>query len=121
VESKIRIYLDEDAMDTDLVSALRSRGVDIITALEAGLIERPDDEHLAFAASQGCAVYTFNVSDFYRLHREWLAGDRQHAGMILAAQQRFSVGEQLRRILHLRSGIDAASMRNRVEFMGNWV
>ena len=51
-------------MDCDLVSALRSRGVDVISALEAGLIEIPDDEHLAFAASQDRVLYTFTVADF---------------------------------------------------------
>jgi hypothetical protein len=40
--------------------------------------------------------------------------------MILAPQQRFSVGEQLRRILHLRATIAAVRMRNRVEFLSNW-
>jgi hypothetical protein len=39
--------------------------------------------------------------------------------MILAPQQRFSVGEQLRRILRLRSTATRVSMRNRVEFLGN--
>jgi hypothetical protein len=31
-----RLYIDEDAMDDDLVQALRLRGVDVQTALEAG-------------------------------------------------------------------------------------
>lgn len=39
--------------------------------------------------------------------------------MILAPQQRFSVGEQMRRILRLRSGETKSGMRNRVEFLGN--
>ena len=115
-----KIYFDEDAMDSDLVSALRSRGVEVVTALDAGLIGKPDEEHLAFATEQGCILYTFNVSDFYRLHRQWTSAAREHAGMILAAQQRFSVGEQLRRILRLRAGTTMASMRGRVEFLGNW-
>ena len=34
--SQIKIYIDEDAMDSDLVVALRSRGVTVITALDAG-------------------------------------------------------------------------------------
>jgi hypothetical protein len=42
-----------------------------------------------------------------------------HAGMILAPQKRFSVGEQLRRILRLPSATTTVSMRNRVEFLGN--
>jgi hypothetical protein len=118
--SRIKIYIDEDAMDSDLVGALRSRGVTVITALEAGLAGKSDDEQLAFAAEHGCVLFTFNVSDFYRLHREWTGAGRQHAGMILAPQQRFSVGEQLRRILRLRTTTTTARMRSQVEFLANW-
>jgi hypothetical protein len=118
--SHIEIYIDEDAMDSDLVAALRSRGVGVITALETGLIETSDDEQLAVAAEHGCVLYTFNVSDFYRLHTVWVAAGREHGGMILAPQQRFSVGEQLRRILRLRAATSIARMRNHVEFLGNW-
>jgi hypothetical protein len=35
---KIRLYLDEDSMSRSLVRALRSRGVDVMTALDAGMI-----------------------------------------------------------------------------------
>ena len=38
----IRLYVKEDAMDKDLVQAIRARGVDVITALDAGMIERAD-------------------------------------------------------------------------------
>ena len=48
----IRLYLDEDTMDRALVSALRARGVDMLTAHEANRIERPDDDHLAFATAE---------------------------------------------------------------------
>jgi len=40
----------------------------VITALDAGLTEKPDEEQLTFATESGCVLYTFNVSDFYRLH-----------------------------------------------------
>ena len=118
--SQIKIYIDEDAMDSDLVAALRSRCVPVIAALDAGLAGKSDGKQLAFAAEHGCVLYTFNVSDFYRLHTEWAGAGREHAGMILAPQQRFSVGEQLRRILRLRATTTAARMRNQVEFLGNW-
>jgi hypothetical protein len=118
--SQIKIYIDEDAMDSDLVAALRSRGVTVITALDAGLVEKSDEEQLAFAAEHGCVLYTFNVSDFYRLHKVWVCAGREHGGMILAPQQRFSVGEQLRRILRLRAATTPVRMRNQVEFLSNW-
>ena len=53
---KIRLYIDEDAMDADLLGALRARGLDLQTALEAGMIEREDREHLAYATAQGRVV-----------------------------------------------------------------
>jgi Domain of unknown function (DUF5615) len=118
--SQIKIYIDEDAMDGDLVAALRSRGVVVVTALDAGLTEKPDEEQLVFATEHECVLYTFNVSDFYRLHTQWLSTGREHAGIILAPQQRFSVGEQLRRLLHLRAGATSATMRNQAKFLSNW-
>jgi hypothetical protein len=33
--SKIRLYIDEDAMDEDFVQALRSRSVDVLTVADA--------------------------------------------------------------------------------------
>jgi hypothetical protein len=79
--SQIGIYIDEDAMDSDLVAALRSRGVAVITALEAGLIRRSDEEQSAFATAGDCVLYTFNVSDFHRLHAQWVRAGREHAGI----------------------------------------
>lgn len=49
-----------------LVRALRARGVDVLTAWDAGRIERSDQEHLEYAAAQGRVLYSFNVGDFYR-------------------------------------------------------
>jgi len=109
-----QIYIDEDAVQGGLVAALRSRDVTVTTASDAGLMTKSDDEHLAYATER------FNVSDFYRLHTEWINAGREHAGMILAPQQRYSVGEQLRRILRLRASASAHSMHNRVEFLGRW-
>jgi len=49
----IRLYFDEDSMRRSLVRVLRVRGVDVITALDAGMIEREDAEHLDCATEQG--------------------------------------------------------------------
>lgn len=64
----IRLYFDEDTMRHSLVRALRSRGIDVITALDANLIERPDADHLTYATSQGRVLCSSNARDFYRLH-----------------------------------------------------
>ena len=57
---QMRLYLDEDAMDSDLVLALRRHGVEVTTARDEGLIEHYENDHLAFAASQSRALSSFN-------------------------------------------------------------
>jgi len=99
------------------VRELRARGVDVLTALEAGMIERGDREHLDYATAQGRTLYSFNIRDFYRLHSTYLAEGRSHAGIILAQQQRYSVGQQSRRLLRLIGSRSAEEMKNRVEFL----
>ncbi len=117
---RIKLYLDEDAMDKDLAEALRQRGVDVLTALEANMIERPDAEHLGFAASQQRVLYSFNVGDFAALHHDFLSKGRHHAGIVLARQQRFSLGEQMRRLLRLIAARTDKEMQDKIEFLGAW-
>lgn len=112
--------MDEDAMDSDLVSALRYRGATVTTAYEAGQVGSPDETQLDTATERGLVLYTCNVADFYSLHTRRLEQGRHHAGIILAPQQRFPVREQLRRMLRIRASISADDMRDRVEFLGNW-
>lgn len=116
----VRLYVDEDALDSDLVSALRARGVDVITAREAGLIEQKDEVHLEYATRQGRALLSFNVGDFHRLHTSFLREGKSHAGIILARQQRYSVGEQMRRLLKLIAAKSAEEMSNQVEYLSAW-
>jgi len=117
---QIRLYLDEDAMDTDLVRALRLRGVDVTTALDVGLTNSADEEQLEHAMRSGRTLYSFNVCDFMALHTLYVAAGKQHAGVILGQQQRYSVGEQMRRLVRLIQMRSAENMRNRVEFLSAW-
>ncbi|MBI4625139.1 MAG: DUF5615 family PIN-like protein [Verrucomicrobia bacterium] len=103
-------------MDKALASALRARGVNVFTAHEANMIERKDEEHLTFATSLGRVLYSFNVGDYCRL----VAQGHHHAGLVLAQQQRHSVGDEMRRLLHLMNTLSAEEMKNRIEFLGNW-
>lgn len=57
---QIRLYRDEDAMDSDLVHAWRMHGVEVTTALDESFIEHYDHAHLAFAASQSRALSSCN-------------------------------------------------------------
>jgi hypothetical protein len=43
-----------------------------------------------------------------------------HAGVILAAQQRYSVGERIRRLQCLIAAKSAEEMASRLEFLSDW-
>lgn len=107
-------------MDQALVRALQARGVDVTTALDEGMIERDDAEHLDYATGQGRVLYSFNVGDFYHLHTTYLAQGKSHAGIVLARQQHYSVGDQMRRLLKLIAAKTADEMKNWVMFLSAW-
>ncbi|SPE35798.1 conserved hypothetical protein [Candidatus Sulfopaludibacter sp. SbA6] len=46
--------------------------------------------------------------------------ERTHAGIIVAPQQQYSVGEELRRIMRLISRSTAEQMQNQLEFLSSW-
>ena len=107
-------------MDKVLVQALHARGADVMTALDAGMIECQDAHHLEYTTAQGRVLYSFSVGDFYRLHTALMAQGESHAGIILAQQQRYSVGDQMRRLLKLIAAKSAEDMKNQVEFLSAW-
>jgi hypothetical protein len=116
----IRLYLDEDTSDADLLEALRIRGVAVIAAAPSGRGGQHDDDQLRWAAEQHRVLYSFNRGDFCRIHSALMRAGKSHAGIILAVQQRYSVGEQMRRLLRLISSLTAEEMRNRIEFLSAW-
>ena len=118
--SDIRLCLDEDAAQHGLLAALRLRGVDANSAQESRLIAAADRVQLEWCQSEGRVLYTFNVGDFYALLREFLAAGKPHAGIILAPQQRCSIGGQMRCLLRLASAKSAENMQNHVEFLSAW-
>lgn len=80
-----KLYADEH-FPYPVVVLLRGLGHDVVTVQEVGKagLRVPDDEVLAFAASEGRAVLTLNRQDFKQLHR--LRPD--HGGIINCSNDR---------------------------------
>ena len=87
------------------------------TVLEEGESEKDDIEQLEYATQQGRAIYTFNVGHFCQLHREYLAQRKSHAGIIVVYRQRYSVGEQIKRLSHLINTKSAEEMKDHLHFL----
>ncbi|MBI3852545.1 MAG: hypothetical protein HY298_19990 [Verrucomicrobia bacterium] len=75
---------------------------------------------MAWAFEQGRAIYTYNASDFCRLHSEFMRQGRHHAGIIIGEQQVISIGEEMRRLLKIADARTAAEMADNLEFLSNW-
>jgi hypothetical protein len=56
--SQIRLYLDEDSMRRALVIGLTARDVDVVTAGDAGMINRDDEDQLVTASASGRVLHT---------------------------------------------------------------
>ncbi len=70
-----------------LVEALRERGFDVLTAGDAGQLGADDDGQLAYAASAGRVLLTFDRGDFRRRHAQFMEAGRRHAGVALLPQR----------------------------------
>lgn len=116
----LAVYLDEDAARRALVRALEARGMNVLTAVEAGRTGASDVDQLLYATSEGRVLYSYNIGDFMALHSTLLREGKTHAGLILASQRGYSIGDQVRLLLRISSERQADDMRNRVEFLGNW-
>lgn len=116
----MRLYFDEDASEYAVIRNLRARGVDVTSAVEEGRNGFSDPEQLVFATEQGRVICTSNLGDFISLHTDSLSQGKPHAGIILIHQQRFSVGQQILRLLRLMETKSAEEMHNSIEFLSNW-
>jgi hypothetical protein len=115
--SEVRLYMDEDAGENAVVQGLRARGFDVLTTVEAGHCGKSDQDQFAFAIQQRRTIYTFNVGDFARLHREQLVQGMQHSGIVVLPDQRCSTGEKIRRLAKFVSGVSSEDMMNRMEYL----
>ena len=111
-----RLYFDEDA-DARLARALRQRGYNVETTVEADLLGAMDEEQLAYAASQQRALVTHNVRHFPGIHARWVEAGQGHWGIIVLIGYA-AIGVWLRRMEHLWRRFAAAELRNHLWFLG---
>ena len=91
-----RLHLDADTSMKALCTALVTRGHDVTRTPNAWMVrDASDTEQLLGATAQGWVLFTFNTYDFPVLVQQYL----QHGGLVLAAQQSWSVRNSLPRLI----------------------
>ena len=111
------IYTDED-VGSYLAPALRRRGYEAQSTVEADNRENSDETQLTYAAVHGMVFLTYNAQDFIPLARNWYLAGRAHAGIVLSEQfSQRQFGELLRRVLRLLDHLTADELYNQVVFL----
>ena len=111
------IYTDED-VGSHLAPALRRRGYEAQSTVEADNLENSDETQLTYATAHGMAFLTYNAQDFIPLARNWYLTSREHAGIVLSEQfSQRQFGELLRRVLRMLDHMTADELYNQVVFL----
>jgi hypothetical protein len=80
----MRLLLDAHVSGPSVGAPLGNRGHDVRALDQEPELEGLDDEDvLALGAEDGRILVTHNVADFPEILREWAAGGRSHAGVML--------------------------------------
>jgi predicted nuclease of predicted toxin-antitoxin system len=118
---EIAWLMDHDSLTGMVVEAMRFASLNTLLTSEAGLERTPDAEILAFAASEQRTIYTANVRDYARLHKEWMEAGRTHSGIVVRHYQQMPARLQLRAIHQIRQRFSAETMVNTLLYLDNFI
>jgi predicted nuclease of predicted toxin-antitoxin system len=111
VADPIRFFFDQH-IPPAVARGLRRRGVDVLTAQEAGRCGLPDPDQLQFATAEERVVMTFD-RDYLALH----ASSVPHAGIVWCRATKYTIGQLIQLLFLLGHVTDRGGMRNYVEYL----
>jgi hypothetical protein len=111
VTERIRFYFDQHIPGA-VARGLRRRGVEVLTAQEAGRCGNTDLEQLEFAYENEYVVVSFD-SDFLAL----AASGVPHNGVAFCPATKYTIGELIYALLLVSDVLDMSDMRNHIEFL----
>jgi predicted nuclease of predicted toxin-antitoxin system len=107
----VQFQLDEH-IDHAIAHGLQRRGIDVLTAAEAGLRSVPDSDILAYAFRERRVLLTHD-NDFLRLHQE----GQSHAGIAFCEAGRKSIGEIIARLVKIFEDFEPDDLTGVVTFL----
>lgn len=107
----IHFYADQH-YPAQVTSGLSRRGIDVLTAQNAGQCGAQDPDQLAFATVRGRVLLTFD-SDFLTLHQAGI----QHAGIVWSPATKYGIGTLIQLLVLLHSVVTAHEMVNHLEYL----
>lgn len=108
------LYFDEN-FSVVVAKILQGYGYDTLTALEANMLGKSDEEQLAFAARSKRCLVTHNRLDFEELHSAFIKRGKVHAGIIIANRRKEH--ELARRLSRILNKFTADEMESQLLYM----
>lgn len=108
---KIRFYLDEN-LPVAIATQLKSRGIDVVTVRDLGLLGDSDENHLQRAAEMGRVLCTHD-NDYIELASD----EFEHAGIVFGQQELHYIGEWVKYLELMHAVYTPEEMKNRVEYL----
>jgi Domain of unknown function (DUF5615) len=95
---------------------LLRQGMDVVRAQDRGLCGRDDPILLQAATAEGRLMLTGD-KDFLVHHAAWQGAGRSHAGIVYWHQDKYPIGEAIRRVLHYARNTAPADAANVVKYL----
>jgi hypothetical protein len=112
-----RLHLDADASSRSLYAALVARGHDVTRTPNAWMpADASDENQLLGATARARCIFTFNVRDFTVLSRRY----PRHAGIILAAQHRWTSSALIAALDRVLCETQAEDWMGQVRWLNAW-
>lgn len=111
MSNPVRYYFDQN-MTAAVAVGLRVRGIEVLTAQDAGRCGLSDPDQLAFATAAGRVLVTFDP-DYLSLHATGAA----HTGIVWTPSEKHSIGQLISELELLHGVYTADDMINRLEYL----
>jgi hypothetical protein len=112
-----KLHLDADTSSKTLYHTLRTRGDDVTRTPNDWIAREADDAaQLLGATAHGRILFTYNVRDFTALAQ----GYPEHAGIVFAAQRRWTLSACIAALERLMTVTHADAWVGQVRWLNQW-
>jgi predicted nuclease of predicted toxin-antitoxin system len=111
----MRLYTNE-SVSVAVAEGLKRRGVEALSARDAGNLGLTDEQQLAYAQALNMVLFTHD-EDFLKIAHERLMAGQPHSGIIYVHQQKLSLGEMIRRLKVIAELLTEDDFLNHIEFL----
>lgn len=111
------MFLDEN-IPIAVAQGLRIRNFDVLTCKEVGTLSKSDIQQLRFATEADRCIVTLDISDFCKLHADFMQQGLSHKGIILSKES--SIGLTVKALIQVVLTMSPKQMENNIVWLSDY-